>query len=389
MSAHEGKEDGRGTRLKIAINSLGVNGGGGKTYLENFLPALEKADPTLECFVIVRPRTIPVLPKLSPRFHYVPAPMAGTVFNRFLAEQAWLPLWLRRQSIDLLYSPADSTSILAHCPVVLAMRNMNLYIKRDKGWGVGFRLKFHGLSSLAQISSKIAKKIIFVSRSSQETIAKRLSIQENKQEVVYHGVSSIFFESKSDLPRELSWLASKSPYLLSVSSIYRYKNYVRLIEAFAAALKRGINHHLIIAGKPYDSPYLEEMKRKINREGIGHRVHLIGEVPYSHLPFLYQRASLFVFPSYLETFGHPLVEAMASGAPILAGDIPNSREITAGAAVYCDPYRALAMTDAMLEVLGNASLREELSRRSRIRGAEFSWTRCAEETLRVFQRALC
>lgn len=375
--------------MRVAINSLGVNGGGGKTYLEHFLPALQEADPNSEYFVLVRSAAVKSLPSCGPSIHYVPISLRGGALNRLFLEQAWLPLWIKRNKMDLLYSPADSTSILAPCPVVLAMRNMNLYVKREKGWSIPYKAKFKVLSSFAAISARIAKQIIFVSRTSEKIIADKLKILPEKQKVVYHGVSKMFFQKIEQTPKEIGWIAKKTPYILSVSSIYRYKNFVRLIEGFAQYRKKASqDYHLIIAGYPFDRPYYEEMKKAVVRTKLESRVFLAHEVKYACLPALYQRAALFAFPSYLETFGHPLVEAMASGVPIIAGDIENSREIAGSAALYFDPDSNEALAQSLGTALERKETRVQLLQQGKERIKEFSWSRCARETLAVFREAL-
>ncbi len=375
--------------MRIAINSLGVDGGGGRTYFDHFLPALLQADRESEYLVLVRSSSMSSLPASSPQMRYIPVEDSTGIVGRFQREQFWLPRWLKREKVDLLFSPADSTSLLAPCPVVLAMRNMNLYVPRDKGWSFSFRLKFGALSRFARLSSKIARKIIFVSHFSKELIAKQLGIAPEKQKVVYHGVSPQFFEQKNSIPESLAWVRSRTPYLLSVSSIYRYKNFVRLIEAFALYRKKATeNYHLIIAGKPYDKPYYEQMKKAIERHQLESYVYLANEVAYADLPILYQNAKLFIFASYLETFGHPLVEAMAGGVPILAGDIENSREIAGEAALYFNPYDVNKLVDSLGAALEQTGIRENLILKGKEQVKQFSWNRCARETADVFREAL-
>lgn len=375
--------------MKITINSLGVNGGGGKTYLEHFLPALLEADRALEYYVLLKADALPLGLPASPRLRYIPVKFSSSLAGRFWLEQTWLPRWLKKEKIGLLFSPADATSLLAPCPVVLAMRNMNLYIKREKGWSLPFQAKFSALSALAGWSSKIAKKIIFVSRTSQSVISERLHIEPHKQNLIYHGVSPIFLERASTIPEKLLWIKPKTPYLLSVSSIYRYKNFSRLIEAFDLLRKNGSkDYHLIIAGKPYDKPCFREIKEIITAKRLESRVHLAGEIPYENLPALYQHASLFVFPSYLETFGHPLAEAMASGIPIAAANIENSQEIAGKAALYFNPYDIHDIADILGNTLEQPKTREILIAHAAEEVKRFSWNRCARETVAVFKDAM-
>jgi len=373
----------------IAINCLGVDGGGGKTYFEHFLPALENISKDFRYFVFIRESLLGSIPVAGENVTYIPVSLPPGTLNRFLKEQLWIPNWLKKNKIDLLFSPADSTALLSPCPVVLAMRNLNLYVERDKGWSLPFQMKFHALSLFARFSSSIARRIIFVSDTSRKIISNRLKIPEEKQRVIYHGLSPRFLEPSTFPAGEFQVFTEKTPYILTVSSIYRYKNFIRLIESFAKARSKvSRDYHLVIAGKPYDIPYYRQMNESIAAHNLESRIHLLGEVSYSVLPALYRQARLFAFPSYLETFGHPLVEAMASGVPIIAADIENSREITGNSALFFPPKNTEILSEQLISGLENESLRMKLIEKGLERVKTFSWKRCAEETLSVFQEAL-
>ena len=119
-------------------------------------------------------------------------------------------------------------------------------------------------------------------------------------------------------PKGQTSATHRPPYILSVSSVYTHKNYVRLIDAYAALGRRRDNMpDLVIIGDVQHPGYLVEMQRARAAAGdeLAERIHFVGEVPYADVKAYYAGADLFVFPSYLESFGHPMLEAMASGDP--------------------------------------------------------------------------
>lgn len=372
--------------MKIAINALGVDGGGGQTYLEGILPELDAAETQNEYVILLRKNHSVSMPSLSKRFKV-------TLFSirqpswiwRVWIEQFYLPYWLKKEKVNLLYSPADITSLLASCPVVLAMRNPNLYIHMKLGWSLRYRLKFAFMSAMARLSTKKANQIIFVSEASRALAIRQIEIPATKINVVYHGVGAFFFKKANP---ETNLLRDKSPYILSVSSIYRYKNYVRLIQAFAE-IKDNLprKYHLIIIGSSFDNDYHKTMKQTIKSLRLEDRVHHLGGYRLQQLPSIYQNAALFAFPSFLETFGHTLVEAMASEIPIIAADIEPTREITGGAAHYFDPFNLQAIETAICEGLTNDWLRQELVKKGVDQVKKFSWKNCASQTLQVFNAA--
>ena len=117
-------------------------------------------------------------------------------------------------------------------------------------------------------------------------------------------------------------------------------------------------------------------------------IHILGEVPYADIQEYYREACMFVFPSYLETFGHPLLEAMAVGVPVVASDIPVFREIAEDAAVYADPFSTASLAKAMESVLASESGRRALVKRGQERIQQFTWTQSAKKLLSLFQDVL-
>lgn len=375
--------------MKIAINALSVDGGGGQTYIENLLPELDQRNDGNTYVVLLRKHSSVVLPPLSSRFQIVqiriPSPF---LIWRFLLEQFYLPFWLKKEKIDLLYSPADAATLLAPCPVVLAMRNPNLYVKQNLGWPLRYKLKFSVLSAIARLSTRKAREIIFVSHASKKFICEGIGIPDPKINVVYHGVSRIFFRSEESSERMACLTHDKVPYLLSVSSVYRYKNYVRLVEAFHEARKiLKQDCHLIIIGSAFDTPYLRALVSRIQELNLKKEVHHLGGMPLSQLSSYYRHAALFVFPSFLETFGHTLVEAMAAELPIAAADIEPTREITGGAALFFDPFNIQSIAHAICEGITNQKLRQSLIIQGRKRVQDFSWKLCADQTAKIFLKA--
>jgi glycosyltransferase involved in cell wall biosynthesis len=225
---------------------------------------------------------------------------------------------------------------------------------------------------------------MFVSEDSARWIGERLALPERRRAVVHHGIDGEGWSAPAG--RSLHpW-----PYILSVSSIYRYKNFVRLIEAYTE-LARDLNDapDLVIIGDDQDPEYTAKMETARAAAGdLAEHIHLLGEVPYADIRDWYAGAELFVFPSYLETFGHPLLEAMASRIPVVAADIPVFREIGGDAALYADPHDASSLAGAMRAALASPELRRLLVKRGLEQVRAFSWDRSSIRLLQLFREVL-
>jgi glycosyltransferase involved in cell wall biosynthesis len=121
---------------------------------------------------------------------------------------------------------------------------------------------------------------------------------------------------------------------------------------------------------------------------LAEHIHFVGEVSYAEIKTYYAGADLFVFPSYLESFGHPLLEAMASGLPTVAADIPCFREIGGDAVFYADPHKTDALAAAMEEALYVPQARETLIRRAGERVRDFGWDATAQRLSSLFDEVL-
>ncbi len=175
------------------------------------------------------------------------------------------------------------------------------------------------------------------------------------------------------------------PYLLFVGVLQPRKNLPRGIAAFSDARSRAsLPHRLVIVGK---RGWREgETERAI--AAAGDDLQLLGYVPDADLPALYAGADALLFPSLYEGFGIPVLEAFACGTPVITSDVSALPEVAGDAALLIDPEDEGQIADAVLELLGDASLRAELVERGRRRLARFDWAETARRTIEAYERAV-
>lgn len=189
------------------------------------------------------------------------------------------------------------------------------------------------------------------------------------------------------LPREL--LQKKyglDRFILFVSNIRRYKNFLELIRAFAL-LRGKIDDRiqLIFAGGCHDAVYYQELLSFIREQRLESRIIFLGDVPYEYLPYLYAGCMLFVYPSTCESFGMTMVEAMSCGAPILASNREPMPEICGDAAKYFDPMNPAAIAEALFVTINNADVLSTMRTDSIKRAQHFSWENTASRVLNILE----
>ena len=189
------------------------------------------------------------------------------------------------------------------------------------------------------------------------------------------GVDNIFLESSPPVNRK--------HFLLAVSDIYVQKNFVTLIHALPRVRGRFPDLILKIAGRPVDQNYVRRLETLIAALELKDCIEFLGHVEVPTLSELYKTCSLFVFPSTVETFGNPLVEALACGAPIASSNTAAMPEVLGDAARFFDPLNPEDMATVMIDLLDHEEKREKLSALARVRAKAYSWNRTVSRTVDV------
>jgi glycosyltransferase involved in cell wall biosynthesis len=236
------------------------------------------------------------------------------------------------------------------------------------------------LSRVVPESVARADRVLADSQATRTDLVELLGTSPEKVEVLYSGVDARFRPERE--PGEQERLRARygldRPYVLSVGTLQPRKNYVRLIRAFVRLSVSGVM--LVIAGARgwlYEE-VLEEAARH------GDRTRILGFVAEEDLPALYRGASLFVFPSFYEGFGLPVLEAMACGVPVVCSRASSLPEVAGDAALLVDPHDEEGLREAMGRALEDEALRREMTARGLARAAHFTWERAARQLLAAF-----
>ena len=371
---------------RILIDGSMARGGGGFTYLVNILPQLSALAPEDSFRVLLRnERLAQSIPSLQ-NVEIDVLPDIGWP-QRLRFTYLDLPRLIESWNTDLYFSAGETAPLRASCPMIASFRNPVIYTNLDLGVSFKQRLRLRLLREISRVSARACDRIMFVSEDSAGWMGDSVGVAAHKRAVVHHGIDVTAFTRQ----KGHAGVPYGPSYILAVSSVYTHKNYVRLIEAYAALGRRRENlPDLLIIGDIQHAGYLAAMQRARAAAGeeLAERIHFIGEVPYAEVKAYYAGADLFVFPSYLESFGHPLLEAMASGVPTVAADLGVFREIGGDAAFYADPHKTDALSSAMEEALFSPRARETLIKRGCERVRSFGWDATARRLSALFDEVL-
>ena len=355
---------------RIAIDALSARGGGGWTYLVNLVRELERDTRGFRFTLLVHTDQ---LERLGATRHVEVVPLRlPSVIARVAYEELLLPVWVR--GFELLYAPADISPLFATVPTVVAMRNLNIY---DRRYYDTARLRW--LERLAKLGARRVAKVVFPSRAAADWISSHLGIPPDRVEVVYHGVSRELFDEARDEPEP-------GRYAFLPAAIERHKCILTAVRSIRSWLDPELE--LWIAGGTTDPAYRELVAREIESSGLEHRIRLLGPVDYRRMPGLYRQAQAMILCSELETFGHPVLEAMLTGCPPVVSDLPVFREIAGDSGWYFCPGEPEALAGALNQLIERPDERARRVAVGRERVEHFTWKRSVDDLCSVFDRVL-
>lgn len=242
------------------------------------------------------------------------------------------------------------------------------------------------LNLMLDAAVRQADKLIAVSHSTKADLLQYYpTLSADKITVVHHGFDQAFFAEKvsRDALEVMLQKQGLKPgeYVLYVGALQPRKNLVRLIAAFEKAKEMQPKMKLVLVG---ESAWLADgIHAAYEQSAFKSDIHLIGRVDFDELRTWYQGARLFAFPSLYEGFGLPILEAFASGVPVLTADNSSLPEVAGKAALYCQAEIVENIAEQLARLWGDTELQETLKKRAQEELERFSWEKCAQETLGV------
>ena len=366
--------------IAIDAHSVGSQLAGNETYALNLIEALAAIDQqNTYTIYVTRKAAVDRFKDRWPNF-LVRRILPHTPLVRI---PLTLSVELRRRPVDVLHVQYTAPPA-APCPVVATIHDLSFEHLPD----TFNRRSRTQLRFTVRRTAQQAAKIVTLSNYSRRDICETYRISTEKVTVTPAAAPMHFgpVGRETELKRIRQRYGIDSDYILSLSSIQPRKNLVRLIEAYSSlrnARAQSKLPTLVIAGK---RGWLDaDVFRAAEQSGLGTDVLFIGYVAEPDLPALFSAAASFVYPSYFEGFGLPVLEAMQCGTPVIAGNRTSIPEIAGDAALLFDPFDSQALAAALAQVMDDGELRASLRKRGLARAAQFSWQDTARRTLKVYE----
>jgi glycosyltransferase involved in cell wall biosynthesis len=378
--------------IHLFMNALAASAGGGLTYVRNLIPQIAARSDVRATVLLDRGLRREFLTPSNVEFLEWEGPSRPAL--RFWREQREVRELARRSGAGVLLSAGNFAAWNSPLPQLLLSRN-SLYTSRDfevdlrargeyRIW-LDTRLK----AEFANWSIRAADRVVAPSQSFADELQRWTG---QPVSAIHHGFDrDTFLRDHSPLPdvvRQKLESAHRALRLLFVSHYNYYRNFETLIRALPLIRRelapRSIRLFLTCKLAPGENPgaYRPEKAAALVRQlKLSEEVVELGTVPYSLLHHVYQSADIYVTPAYAESFAHPLVEAMSSGLPIVASDLPVHREICGAAALYFGRFTPDELTQRILAVAGSSELASRLAQAGIERATAFSWKRHVDQIL--------
>jgi glycosyltransferase involved in cell wall biosynthesis len=390
--------------IHLFLDASAASSGSGPTYVRNVVPHLAARTDLRS--------TILVSPLLRREFQDQRQAQSNVSFveftddsvnaaARFVYAQRSIPGLIRRSGANVLLSAGNMALFRSPVPQILLSGNA-LYTSKDffrdlmqrRDYRLWLDTKLKG--QMAKWSVRIADRTVAPSQAFADEIERWTGVRAM---AIHHGFDrNIFFRDTEPPPQELTNKLERTSdelRLLFVSHYNYYRNFETLIRAISVLRKRiaprQISLFLTCKLQPGANPgsyRTESAARLVQELGVRSNLVELGAVPYHLLHHVYRACDLYVTPAYVETFAHPLVEAMAAGLPVIASDLAVHREVCADAALHFPAFSPDLLAETVARVAQSPELFEKMSERGLKRSGDFSWKDHVAQVVSIAQTLL-
>ena len=373
--------------MRVAINLLTEdpeNPSGAHWFWTRVIPEMAKRlEPGEELHLLVSPKSRHLYHGYGPDVFYITYPWSNERRNlRTLSEHLYSPVRLPLSRIDV-FNTLMAPVVNFPWSLVLHMKTMHAYTAPE---AIKPLPRLYRRMNYPR-SARAADAIIINSESLRSEIQRYLEVDPRKLKLIYEAVDHDLFRpgDAGQARANVARYGVTKPFVLFVSSLWPYKNCDGLLRAWALARGDLGDRQLAIVGAGRDEKYLASLRSLVAELGIAQDVVFVGKVPLEETVSFYRAADVFVYPSLNETFGLPILEAMACGCPVVTSDTSAMPETAGGAAVLSDPADPASIAKAIVEAAGPG--RDRMRDLGLQRAGQFTWGATAASTLDVYREA--
>lgn len=301
--------------------------------------------------------------------------------------QLWLASDAKRRGCQVLFAPTGYLPVIfSRIPSVVTVHDLALFITKDAKPALKTLIAEKLLLGMA---ARKAKKILAVSQSTKDDLVRLFNTPKQKVTVTPLGYDSTLYTDKNspDDQKVLKKHSLKPDYLLFIGTLEPRKNIEGIIRAYGQlTAELQAQYPLVIAGKKgwyYDSIFTTVKDLKLED-----KIQFLGRVPDEDLPALYRQAKIFLFPSFYEGFGLPVLEALACGTPVISANLSSLPEVVGEAGLLVNPKLPADIASALTILLTDKAKYQTLAQLTTKQAKQFSWQRTAEQTLAAFREVI-
>lgn len=370
----------------IAINAISAKSGGMKTYADNLIRSLEKY--TQHTFHVWLPKNSNYSLKKNVVLHETTITYSNNII-RFLYEQIHLRKEIKKIKADMLFSTGNFGLFFIGIKQIIFIRNLLYFDKNYLTYIYPYnslkkKIRFNIKKFHIHISALISDAILLSSEHMKRSLLNYYQTLENKCNMLYQGTKIDFFCYKGEKATN-----DKSINLLYVSKYYAHKNPGVIAIAVKILLMQNIEIHARIT-MDLDTEHARSMATwendyaKLYDKTLKNNL-VLGEAAYEDVPELYKHADIFIFPSISESYGHPMIEAMAAGLPIIAADTEINREICGDAAIYFSPFDGKELSEKIITLHNNKEQKLKMIDIGKNRIKLFKWEDHVSNLIKIFE----
>ena len=293
-------------------------------------------------------------------------------------EQFVVPRLLKRYTCDLYHNPGFTLPTKKTMKHIVTIADMTYFSHPE--YHIWWKVPYFRWMIPKAINN--AERVIVISESTKKDILKYVPGTENKIKIIYLGLDARYkiIDKKVCRKKVAQDYSLNEPFIVSVGMLEPRKNIVGLLKAFAQVKTA---HKLVIIGEK--GWMYNDIFETIKKLHLNERVRFLGYIPDEVLPSFYNAATVFIYPSFYEGFGLPVLEAMACGCPVITSNNSSMKEIAHDAALLVEPDNVQDIAYTMNRLLRDEPLQKALARKGFTRSRQFSWGKMAHETIALYE----